>query len=190
LLGKPQLIFILVMTLRLSMPESMRETHGKLEPYYKIYRLFEYVMVIFMARFRSFKIRVGHYWIVKQALNSDASYDMNSPNTPFLPPSINRHLSLGGLGGSLVWVDLLSVLVVTDTWWWSTVAAALTGTDTRRGVSHSCSYCTYEVRPRFFSWCYVPDDLAVDGARDTVLQLEVHLGNGVFSEYGSVRDIT
>jgi hypothetical protein len=37
---------------------------------------------------------------------------------------------------------------------------------------------------------YVPDNLAVDGARDTVLQLEVHLGNGVFWEYGGIRDIT
>lgn len=36
----------------------------------------------------------------------------------------------------------------------------------------------------------VPNNLAMDGARDTVLQLEVHLGNGVFWEYGSVRDIT
>jgi hypothetical protein len=30
----------------------------------------------------------------------------------------------------------------------------------------------------------------MDGARDTVLQLEVHLGNGVFWEYGCIRDIT
>ena len=36
----------------------------------------------------------------------------------------------------------------------------------------------------------VPDNLAMDGAGDTVLQLEVHLGNGVFWEYGCVRDIT
>lgn len=36
----------------------------------------------------------------------------------------------------------------------------------------------------------VPDNLAVDGARDTVLQLEVHLGNRVLGEDGGVRDIT
>ena len=30
----------------------------------------------------------------------------------------------------------------------------------------------------------------MDSARDTVLQLEVHLGNGVFWEYRCVRDIT
>ena len=30
----------------------------------------------------------------------------------------------------------------------------------------------------------------MDGARNAVLQLEVHLGNCVFWEYGSVRDIT
>jgi hypothetical protein len=29
----------------------------------------------------------------------------------------------------------------------------------------------------------VPNNLAVNGARDTVLQLEVHLRNGVFWEY-------
>jgi hypothetical protein len=36
----------------------------------------------------------------------------------------------------------------------------------------------------------IPNDLPVDGTRDAVLQLEVHLGNGVFWEYGCVRDIT
>jgi len=30
----------------------------------------------------------------------------------------------------------------------------------------------------------------VNGARDTVLQLEVHLGNCVFWEYRGIRDIT
>jgi hypothetical protein len=47
-----------------------------------------------------------------------------------------------------------------------------------------------DVRPRFFSVFYVPDYLAMDGARDAVLQLEVHLGNGVFWEYGGVGNIT
>lgn len=36
----------------------------------------------------------------------------------------------------------------------------------------------------------VPDNLAMNGARDAVLQLEVHLGNGVLGEDGGVRDIT
>lgn len=36
----------------------------------------------------------------------------------------------------------------------------------------------------------VPNNLAVDSAGDTVLQLEVHLGNGVVSEDRGVRDIT
>ena len=30
----------------------------------------------------------------------------------------------------------------------------------------------------------------MDGARDAVLQLEVHLGNRVLGEYGGIRDIT
>lgn len=62
-----------------------------------------------------------------------------------------------------------------------------------------------DVRPRFFSAAlvatkanevvpasgtHVPDNLAVNGARDAVLQLEVHLGNRVLSEHRSVRDIT
>lgn len=36
----------------------------------------------------------------------------------------------------------------------------------------------------------VPNYLAMNGARDTVLQLEVHLGNSVFWEYRCVGDIT
>jgi hypothetical protein len=37
---------------------------------------------------------------------------------------------------------------------------------------------------------YVPNDLAVDSAGDAVLQLQVHLGDGVVGENGGVRDIT
>lgn len=36
----------------------------------------------------------------------------------------------------------------------------------------------------------IPDDLAVNGARDAVLELQVHLGDGVLLEDGSIRDIT
>jgi hypothetical protein len=36
----------------------------------------------------------------------------------------------------------------------------------------------------------IPDDLAVDGARDAVLELEVHLGDRVLGEDGGVRDVT
>lgn len=36
----------------------------------------------------------------------------------------------------------------------------------------------------------IPDNLAVNGARDTVLQLEVHLGDGVLGEDRGVRDVT
>ena len=47
-----------------------------------------------------------------------------------------------------------------------------------------------DVRPRLISSAVLPNNLAMDGARDTVLQLEVHLGNSVFREYGCIRDIT
>lgn len=36
----------------------------------------------------------------------------------------------------------------------------------------------------------VPDDLAVDSTRDAVLQLQVHLGDSVLGEDGSIGDIT
>ena len=36
----------------------------------------------------------------------------------------------------------------------------------------------------------IPNDLAVDGARDAVLELQVHLGDGVLGEDGGIRDIT
>lgn len=36
----------------------------------------------------------------------------------------------------------------------------------------------------------LPNNFTVDGAGYAVLQLEIHLGNGVFGENGSIRDIT
>jgi hypothetical protein len=36
----------------------------------------------------------------------------------------------------------------------------------------------------------VPNDLAVDGARHAVLELEVHLGDSVLGEDGGIGDIT
>lgn len=62
-----------------------------------------------------------------------------------------------------------------------------------------------EVRPRIFSAARaankadvvvpamrtnVPDNLAVNRARDAVLQLEVHLGNRVLGKHRGVRNIT
>lgn len=47
-----------------------------------------------------------------------------------------------------------------------------------------------EVQPRFISVRDIPDNLAMDSARNAVLQLEVHLGNGVFWEYRGIGDIT
>jgi hypothetical protein len=66
------------------------------------------------------------------------------------------------LGG--VGDNLLAVLVVADARRGSTVAAANTRADT--------------------------DNLAVNGARDAVLQLQVHLGDSVLGEDRGVRDIT
>lgn len=70
---------------------------------------------------------------------------------------------LGTLGG-LLGVDLLAVLVEPDARGRGAVAAADTGADAH--------------------------DFAVDGARDAVLELEVHLGDGVVGEDGGVGDIT
>jgi hypothetical protein len=46
-----------------------------------------------------------------------------------------------------------------------------------------CSVNRKDVRPRFISVRNVPNNFAMDGARDAVLQLEVHLGNCVFWEH-------
>lgn len=54
--------------------------------------------------------------------------------------------------------------------------------------------CPFRVA-RICSWtagpsCYVPDNLAVDGAGHAVLELQVHLGDGVFGEDRGIGDIT
>jgi hypothetical protein len=82
---------------------------------------------------------------------------------PSLPSENQNTSSLRGLSG-LLGVDLLPILVVPNSRRRGTVSAAFSRTHTH--------------------------DLAVDSAADAVLQLEVHLGNGVVGEDGSVRDIT
>jgi len=72
--------------------------------------------------------------------------------------------SSSGPGVCLLRVDLLAILVVSDTWWGSAVAAAFSRTDT--------------------------NDLAVDGAGHAVLKLQVHLGDGVLGEDRGIGDIT
>lgn len=37
---------------------------------------------------------------------------------------------------------------------------------------------------------HLPNNLSVNGARNAVLKLQVHLGDGVFGEDGGVGDIT
>lgn len=92
-------------------------------------------------------------------------------------------LCLSSLSSRLVWVNLLSVLVVANPWWRSTVAAALTGTNAIRDTLAMLSILKSRMLDQGSSQFDVPDNLAMNGARDTVLQLEVHLGNNVFWEY-------
>jgi hypothetical protein len=85
-------------------------------------------------------------------------------SSPPIRPSLRS--STGDLGtlSRLLRVDLLAVLVEPDSRGRGAVAAADAGADAH--------------------------DLAVDGARDAVLQLQVHLGDGVVGEDGCVADIT
>lgn len=76
----------------------------------------------------------------------------------------NWFLSSGGLSGGLIRIDLLAVLVESNPWGRGTVASSFSGADT--------------------------DDLGVDGARDTILELQVHLWHDVFIEDGCFADIT
>jgi len=64
----------------------------------------------------------------------------------------------------LVGVDLLPILVKANPWGWETVASAFSGTDT--------------------------NDLGVNGARYTVLELQVHLWYNVLVEDRCVVDVT
>jgi len=86
---------------------------------------------------------------------------------PLIPSIVSLHSAgrcLGRLRTSLVGVDFLAVLVVSNAGWRSTVAATFARADT--------------------------NDLSVDGAGDAVLQLQVHLWDAVFGENGGIGDIT
>ena len=70
--------------------------------------------------------------------------------------AIDLHLSLSSLRGRLIRVDLLPILVVPDSRRRCSVPSAFSRSD-----SH---------------------DLAVNGAGDAVLELQIHLGDGVVGE--------
>lgn len=76
---------------------------------------------------------------------------------------IYNHLINNGLGSSLR-IDLLTVSVVTNTRRWGSDTSALSGTNS--------------------------DNLAVDGARHTVVDLDVELWKGVLLVDGSLGNVT
>ena len=79
-------------------------------------------------------------------------------------PRLPISLCLSCLRRRLIGVDLLPVLVIPDSRWWSTVSSSLS-----RSHAH---------------------DLAVDGARDAVLQFQVHFWDSIVGKDGGVGDIT
>ena len=88
------------------------------------------------------------------------------------------------LSRCLLRIDLLSVLVVSYAWGWLSVAAAFSRSDT---VLPSVPVLDLI---QFTMVINIPHNLAVDSARDAILQLQVHLRDGVFGVYGGFRDIT
>lgn len=124
-------------------------------------------------------------------------------------PSPPPNLSLYRLR-RLLWVYLLSVLVETNSRRWCAVPTTFTRPNTVQTqlirVIHSklLIFVTFfwGGGPFLFFSCFpafcregegeggLPNNFAVDGAGYAVLQLEIHLGNCVFGEDGSIRDIT
>lgn len=77
---------------------------------------------------------------------------------------MSAHLSSGSLSSSLVWVDLLAVLVVPNPWGGSTVPTTFPRSDT--------------------------NDLAVNSTGNAVLKLQVHFWYSILRINGCITDIT
>jgi len=93
--------------------------------------------------------------------------DQPLPRCFFRFPSCSGRILLrtgGSWFGCLLWGDLLSVLVESNTRRGSSVAAAFARSDT--------------------------NNLSVDGTADAVLKLQVHLWDRIFREDRGIRDIT
>ena len=96
-------------------------------------------------------------------------------------------LCLGYLRSCLLWIDLLAVLVVPDSRWWCTISSSLSRSHT---VASPSAVTSKHCGPYSASLWNIPNNLSVDGTRDAVLKLEVHLWYGILGEDGGIGNVT
>ena len=118
---------------------------------------------------------------------------------PSLAPDTFHHLRLHRLRRRLLGVDLLAILVEPDPGRWVAVTTTFARTNTKPRISILNQSRSFETSTRekererecvcVCAWYGmslvlkgrdIPHDLAVDGARDTVLELKLHIGYGVY----------